>query len=786
MTTSVTNRATWITVLACLPLAATLGVVRAAGPLKRNTTEALTKVRRRESAKKEQAKYVYTERAALTGRAPAPAGQMVLWYRQPAAKYFWGVLPLGNGAIGGAVYGGVHTERIALNEQSLWTGSDVDDDIGDYQPFGDLYVELGHADAADYRRELDLQTGVHAVQYKRKGTTYRREYFCSHPDQVMILRFTADKPGALSAAIHMTDARGPKSVAKASRATLAGALANGLAYEAQALVLNEGGEVLTEQDAVRVQNADSLTILLAASTSFVPDYKAGWLGDHPHKNVTARIDATASKSYQALKAAHVADHGALFGRARLDLGKTPPAIARLPTNERARRRQQPWDDPGLEAMLFQYGRYLLIASSRPGSPPANLQGIWNNSLYPPWHCDYHSDLNLEMNYWLGEPTDLSECALPLCDYLLSIIPRRREIYRESHPGKRGWGICGGNNLFGGGQAKHYDSCNTWLAQVFWEHYAFTQDKAFLAKKAYPVLKELCEFWEDRLAAWPDGTLVSPSGHSPEHGCPKKDPEGKYRQGVSFDQQLAWDVFGNYIEASRILEVDPEYRKKVVQMRNKLLGLQIGSWGQLQEWSIDADNPKDTHRHISHFIAVYSGKQISPLTTPKLAAAAKVSLNARGEYSTSWAMAHRAAAWARLFEGNRAHKILCLMLARGRFHENLLSSIGGGCFQIDANFGYTAAVTEMLLQSHVKKERSDAFLIHLLPALPKAWPNGSVKGLRARGGFAVDMAWKDGKLTEATVRSLVGTTCRLRYGDKEIALTLTSGGRATLNAALERR
>ncbi|HUT09390.1 MAG TPA: glycoside hydrolase family 95 protein [Thermoguttaceae bacterium] len=781
-----TSRSIWITVLAGLIAFLSSGQSRGEGPLKQGTAETLSKDRRRELATEEQAKYVYTEKATLTGMAPAPDGRLVLWYRQPAPRYYWHILPVGNGALGGAVYGGVHTERIQFNEQSLWTGSEAAGDMGDYQPFGDLYVELGHADAAGYRRELNPENGIHRVQYVCGGTAYRREYFCSHPDQVMVLRFTADKPGMLSAAIRITDARGPKSTAKTNRVTLTGELANGMAYESQALVLNEGGKVVTEQDAVRVENADSLTVLLAAATSFVPDRKAGWLGDHPHEKVTATVDAAATKTYEALRAAHVADHEALFGSVRLDLGKTDPAIAELPTDERARRREEPWDDPELEEMLFQYGRYLLIACSRPGSPPANLQGIWNNSSYPPWHCDYHSDLNLEMNYWLAEPTGLSECAIPLGDYLLSIIPGRREVYGKAQAGKRGWGICGGNSLFGGGESKNYDSCNTWLAQHFWEHYAFTQDKDFLAQKAYPVLKELCEFWEDRLVAWPDGTLVSPGGNSPEHGCPEKDPAGKSSQGVSFDQQLAWDVFSNYIEASRILEVDPEYRDKVIEMRGKLLGPQIGSWGQLQEWSIDADNPEDTHRHISHFIAVYSGKQISPLTTPKLAEAARVSLDARGNESTSWAMAHRAAAWARLFDGDRAQTILRLMLARGRFHENLLSSIGGGCFQIDANFGYTAAVVEMLLQSHLKEEGSDAYLIHLLPALPKGWPNGSAKGLRARGGFEVDMAWKDGKLEEATIRSLVGTTCRVRYGDKEIVLTMKSGDRVTLDDALERR
>lgn len=769
--------------LTALGVALLVGNVIAGGPLKQHTIKNLSKEERRERAKEDLTKSAYTEKATLTGQAAAPDGRLMLWYREPASRYFWGSLPIGNGSLGGSVYGGVHTERIPFNEQSLWSGSDADGDFGDYLPFGDLYVELGHADAANYRRELNLEDGIHRVQYRCKGIAYRREYFCSFPDQVMVLRFTADKPGALRAVIYMTDARGPKATAEANRVTVVGELANGMEYEAQALVLHEGGTVVTEQGAIRVENADAFTILLAAATSFIPDGKAGWLGDHPHKNVTATLDVAAAKTHKALKAAHVADHEALFGAVRLDLGKTAPAITKLPTNERIRRREQPWDDPELENMLFQYGRYLLIACSRPGSPPANLQGIWNNMSTPPWHSDYHSDLNLEMNYWLAEPTGLSECAIPLFDYLQSIIPGRREEYAKANPGKRGWGIRGGNSLFGGGGAKNYDSCNTWLAQHFWEHYAYTQNKDFLAQRAYPVIKELCEFWEDRLVAWPDGTLVSPSGHSPEHGCPKKDPEGKYRQGASFDQQLVWDVFSNYIEASRILGIDPEYRKKVIEMRGKLLGPQIGSWGQLQEWSIDADNPEDTHRHISHFIAVYSGRQISPLTTPKFAEAARVSLSARGNESTSWAMVHRAAAWSRLFDGDRALTILRLMLARGRYHENLLSSIGGGCFQIDANLGYTAAVVEMFLQSHLKEEGSDAYLIHLLPALPKAWPNGAAKGLRARGGFKVDMTWKDGRLEKATIRSLVGTTCSVRYGDKEILLTMTPNECVTLDSSM---
>jgi len=752
--------------------------------VKRNAVERPPKEKRKEIAKQLRTSSYYVEKAKLTDQAAAPKEPLSIWFRKPASRYYWECLPIGNGWIGGMVYGGVHTERIQFNDHTLWTGSDAYKDTGAYKPFGDLMIELGHNSAQEYRRELNLRTGVNHVEYTCSGTVYRREAFCSYPDKVMAVRFTSDKPASLKGVVSITNLYKQQAVADRNRLTWAGAFENGLEYEAQVLVIHEGGKVSSEKDAIHFSDADAITILLATGTSYVPDSTKGWLGEHPHKKVTETINAAASKSYRALKDAHLADFEELFDRISLDLGRSDPSKRGLPFSTRVKQyRDVP--EPELEAMILQYARYLLICSSRVNTLPANLQGIWNDSIYPPWDCDYHMDLNLEMNYWSAEPTALSECATPLLDYLLSLIPQGREVYQEKNPGKRGWYVNTAINIFGGGTCS-IGACPTWMVQHFWEHYAFTRDQDYLRTTAYPVLKEMCEHWEDNLVAWPDGTLVSPSARSPEHGCGvKKDKAGRPIVAF-FDQQLVWDLFSNYIEASRILDVDQDYRDRIAAMREKLIKPRIGSWGQLQEWSADADKPDDTHRHISHFIAVFSGKQISPLTTPKLAEAAKVSLNARGDRSTSWGMCHRAACWARLHDGDRAYKILSEMLKMGRMHENLLSSISGGAFQIDANFGYSAAVTEMLLQSHLQDDKTHAYRIHLLPAMPGAWANGSVRGLRARGGFSVDMTWKDGKLTEAVIHSMPGGTCNVLYGDKEVALTVKPNKRVELDGALKRR
>jgi alpha-L-fucosidase 2 len=399
-------------------------------------------------------------------------------------------------------------------------------------------------------------------------------------------------------------------------------------------------------------------------------------------------------------------------------------------------------DPELEVLLFQYARYLMIACSRPGDLPANLQGVWNPSNNPPWRCDYHSDVNVQMNYWFVDAANLGECFLPLAEWLHSVIPVRRDATRKEF-GTRGWATRSENGIFGGATYHWVPGDAAWIAQNIWDHYAFSQDRQYLVTRAYPVLKELCEFWEDSLKEGPGGTLVSPKSQSPEHG--------PWAEGNSYEQQLVHDLFTNYIEASRVLGVDEGFRTKVETMRNRLLGPQIGRWGQLQEWAQDLDDPKDQHRHLSHMIAVHPGRQISPLTTPKLAEAAKVSLNARGDGSTGWSRAWKICIWARLHDGDRAYKILSGML-KSQITENLFDTHPP--FQIDGNFGYAAAVCEMLLQSHTGE-------IHLLPALPAAWPTGKVTGLRARGNFTVDIEWKDGQVTHYRIASPDPQTVKLR-------------------------
>jgi len=710
----------------------------------------------------------------LTLAALIPLGKVraddVLFLGKPAVTWEKEAFPLGNGRLGCMVFGGVGEERIQFNVDSLWTGDEnpgggyKTPGMGDYQNFGDLYVALDPAGTAtEYRRELNISKAVCRIAYEKDGTKFVRETFCSHPGQVIVSRMTASAKGKYSGRIRLVGGRNEKITANPDRLTFTATLPNGLDYEAQVGVVAEGGSVNPDGDALVFSGCDSLTLTVAAATGYVMDYARKWKGEHPHAMVTKQLNQAALEPYAKLLAAHVEDHQALYQRVAIDLGTTDAAQLALPVDERLKAIRTGKADPAIDALLFQFGRYLLIACSRPGTLPANLQGLWNHTNKAAWHADYHSNINLQMNYWPAETTNLAECHTPLFDLLTASLEPFRTATRKAFGEKvRGFTIRTSHNPFGGMGWKWNLPASAWYARHYWEHYDYGRDKEFLKNVSYPFLKEVCQYWEDHLKELPDGRLVVPNGWSPEHG-PTED-------GVSYDQQIVWDLFSNTIEAAKELGIDDEFRKKLAAMRGKLVGPKIGKWGQLQEWMEDRDDPKDQHRHVSHLYAVYPGRQIAPLTTPELSEAARVSLNARGDVGTGWSRAWKISLWARLGDGNRAHKVLTDMVSLN-FYDNLFDCISdlSSHFQIDGNFGYTAGVAEMLLQSHTGA-------IHLLPALPTTWAAGSVKGLRARGGYVVDMEWKGGKLTHAVIRNMSGRDgeCVVSYGGVTTRIAVPKG------------
>lgn len=772
---------------------------------------------------------------ALAGHAHAESGtRHLLWSDQPVvfseaankrlseADKLWSqqVFPIGNGRLGATVFGDPQLERIQFNEDSLWLGNE--DHTGGYQPFGDLYVSFGHKNHSAYRRELDIGRAVQTVSYTADGVGYKREYFSSYPAQVMVFRFTADKPGSLTGGIWLDsmhrsnfakDQGHPQEAmdaivtkAEGSTLTLAGETKDlfwwpqvmrkglrgreyaskeiiNLHYEAQARVLHQGGKISTRGDRIVFEGCNEIVVLLAADTNYLNQRDKGWRGPHPHERISAQLEQASVQKYDALLDAHVKDYKGLYDRFSITLGQADAQKEKLKTEERVAT-YKAGNDIGLETLMYRYARYLMISCSRPGHGglPANLQGLWLFHLRPAWLCDYHTDINLQMNYWFVDQANLAECFTPLAEWIDSIREVRKEETRKVLGVERGWLMRSENGVFGGSTYYFQKGDSAWISQNLWDHYAFTKDKEYLKRYAYPVMKEICEFWFDHLKELPDGTLVVPDGTSPEHG-PKVGEDGKvtiveaYRthlDGVSYDQQMCWDLFTNTIEASEALGVDAEFREQIRAKKAKLLGPKIGKWGQLQEWMEDLDDPKSQHRHVSHMLAVYPGRQIHPTTTPEFAKAAKVSVTARGNGATGWSKIFKACVFARLLDSERSYELVADVL-NTKTYGNLWTTHPP--FQIDCNFGFAAAVNEMLVQSHMG-------YIHLLPALPDAWKDGSVKGMRLRGGYELDMQWKDGALSEATLRNISNAegNFKMLYKEAKIDAKLAMGESMALSAA----
>jgi len=734
----------------------------------------------------------------------APPAKLTLWYDKPAVDWEHEGLPIGNGAMGAMVTGGIATDTLQFNEKSLWTGGPgsagyamglpsegkkedlakvqallnakgrvAPEEIaailgqpvsgyGDYQSFGELKLRFDHAPTAAkaYRRSLDIGRALASLSYEDGGVRYRRQYFASYPAGVIVVRLSANRPGKIgfTAVLAAPDNRSVAIAAKDGRITEMGALKdNGLHYEAQLQITAKGGACHDNDDgSVTVLGADSAVLILSAGTNYAVRYPT-YRGDDPHISITAKVDAAAGQSYTELLAAHERDYRILFGRVALNFGGVLPnkpmnaVVADYGKGDAA-------SDLALEALYFQYGRYLLLASSRQGSLPANLQGVWNASATPPWNDDYHVNINLQMNYWLADVTNLSEAGMPFYDFVDSLVPPGR-VSAERIFGSKGWTVFLNTNIWGftgviaWPTAFWQPEAGGWLASQYYDHYRFTQDKRFLETRAYPVMKEAAQLWLDALVTDPrDGMLVVSPSYSPEHG--------PFSVGAAMSEQIVYGLFGDTAEAARLVG-DDSFAAKLDSAREKLdPGLRVGKFGQLMEWKDDWDDPKDEHRHTSHLYALHPGHQISPLTTPRLAEAAKITLKARGDSTTShgeagtgWSKAWKANFWARLYDGNHAHLLLAQLLKENAM-ANLWDAYVGPPFQIDGNFGFTAAVAEMLVQSH------NGF-IDILPALPTVWRDGDVRGLKARGDVVVDIVWRGGALQSMVIHTGHGGPIFLR-------------------------
>lgn len=716
-------------------------------------------------------------------------GELILWYNKPAAK-FEEAIPIGNGRLGGMVYGEIAKDRISLNESTVWNGDPGNNNKGNaanyladarnkifandaagacaaarnmiggwessYQPVGNFYLEFTGQTATNYRRELDLKTAISKTQYSYNGVTYTREYFASYPDQTIVIRLTADQPGKVSYAVSMDCPHGNKNITTSgSDILLLNATINAIKFQARVKVKTDGGTVTASNGKINISGANSSTILIAIGTNF-----------NSYNDVSGNQEARAQKyitdadlkTYDQIKADHLKSYKELFDRVDIDLGKGT-ADSTFTTGEQVKKFATS-NDPQLVRLYYQFGRYLMISSSRGESQPANLQGVWNESTNPSWGSKYTININTEMNYWMTESANLPECAGPLFKKIKSMVSPGQQTAKAHWGSDKGWVAHHNTDLWNrtapiDGPWGVWPSGGGWLSTHLWEHYLFTQDKAFLAD-IYSALKGSAEFFLATMVEEPF------SGNKYLGTCPSASPESKpsaWNCEVSFaptmDIQIIRDVLNYTIEASKILNVDSDLRSQAETAVKRLPPSKVGSNKQLQEWFKDWGNPTELyHRHVSHLYGLFPSAQITVRGTPDLAEGAKATLIQRGDDATGWSLAWKINLWARLEDGNHAYTLIQLLLRPERTDINLFDEHPP--FQIDGNFGAVSGINEMLLQSQNGE-------INFLPALPDIWSNGSFRGLRARGGFVVDtVKWSSKTLNRVVISSVAGSTCNVRY------------------------
>jgi alpha-L-fucosidase 2 len=737
----------------------------------------------------------------------------IIWYRSPA-KVWNEALPIGNGRLGGMIFGGVTSERIQLNEDTIWAGEKRDRNnpegsrsvtevrrlllagkikeaetlaeksilstprrLPPYQTLGDLHLRFsGQEDFSEYTRELDLDSGIVRIAFRSGDARFAREIFASAPDQIIAIRLTCDKPGRISFAATLTRESDSQTRAiEPNRVMIEGeAIARGerhkderkvgVKFQGVLQVIAEGGQARVDANEVIVEGANAATLLFAAATSFRSNKLA--------ERCEQVLSRAAQRPFTRLRSAHIADHQRLFRRVEFRLAGP---VSDLPTDERLNRVQAGATDFALETLYFQYGRYLLMGSSRPGTMAANLQGIWNDQLAPPWESKYTININTEMNYWPAEVCNLSELHEPLFDLIDRAREDGRRIAKELY-GAHGFVLHHNTDVWGhavpidGVRSGIWPMGGAWLSLHFWDHYDYTRDREFLSRRAYPAMKEAAEFLLDLLVEDGEGHLVTGPSTSPENRYRLPDGTvGSLCMGPTMDLEITHALFSRVIESSRLLGIDAEFREKITSALDRLPELQIGKHGQLQEWLEDYDEPDPGHRHISHLFALHPGNQITLYGTPELARAARVSLERRlkaGSGHTGWSRAWIINFWARLGDGDLAHENIQALLAKST-HPNLLDYHPP--FQIDGNFGGTAGMAEMLLQCHAGE-------IMILPALPRAWPEGSIKGLRARGAVGIDISWANGKAEVVALRPAVGGEHKIRPPRGQQIATITESGK----------